>query len=83
MIELWKKALDNKKSAGGVLTDLSKAFDCLNHNLLVAKLGAYGFDTSALDYINSYLKERKQRTKVGNAYSSWKELIRGYLRAQY
>ena len=53
MIELWKKALDNKKIAGGVLTDLSKAFDCLNHNLLVAKLDAYGFDTNALDYINN------------------------------
>ena len=37
MTELWSKALDNKKSAGGILTDLSKAFDCLNHNLLIAK----------------------------------------------
>ena len=46
-----EKALDNKKSAGGVLTDLSKTFDCLNHNLLIAKLDGYGFDTSALDYI--------------------------------
>ena len=77
MIELWKKALDNKKIAGGVLTDLSKAFDCLNHNLLVAKLDAYGFDTNALDYINNYLKGRKQRTKVGNAYCLWRELIGG------
>ena len=78
MIELWKKAPDNKKSAGGgVLTDLSKAFDCLNHNLLIAKLDAYGFDTSALDYIYNYLKQRKQRMKVGNAYSSWRELVCG------
>ena len=51
MIELWKKALDNKKME--VYSDLSKAFDCLNHNLVVAKLDAYGFDTNALDYINN------------------------------
>ena len=77
MIEFWRKALDNKKSAGGVLTDLSKAFDCLNHNLLIAKLEAYGFDNSALGYIYNYLKQRKQRTKVGNSYSSWRELFYG------
>ena len=77
MIELWRKALDNRKSAGGVLTDLSKAFDCLNHNLLIAKLDAYGFDNSALGYIYNYLKQRKQRTKVGNSYSSWRVLLCG------
>ena len=40
MIEKWKKALDNKKHAGAILTDLSKAFDCINHELLIAKLDA-------------------------------------------
>ena len=74
MIEEWKKALDNKHKAGAVLTDLSKAFDCLNHNLLLAKLDAYGFETSALKLINCYLKERQQRTKVGSKYSQWREL---------
>ena len=39
MIEMWKKALDNGNSVGAILTDLSIAFDCLNHNLLLAKLG--------------------------------------------
>ena len=62
MFELWRKALDNKKVAGGVLTDLSKAFDCLNHNLHIAKMEAYGFDNSALSYIYNYLKDRKQRS---------------------
>ena len=77
MSELRRKALDNKKRAAGALTDLSKAFDCLNHNLLIAKLEAYGFDNSALGYIYNYLKQRKQRTKVGNYYSSWRELLYG------
>ena len=77
MVELWRKALDNKHSAGAVLTDLSKAFDCLNHNLLIAKLEAYGFHMSALRFVYNYLKERKQRTKVDDSYSSWKELKYG------
>ena len=43
MLERFKKALDNKNKFGALVTDLSKAFDCLNHDLLVAKLDAYGF----------------------------------------
>ena len=77
MLETWKKAADEKKGGGASLTDLSKAFDCINHDLLIAKLGAYGFDESALGFIRSYLKERQQRTKVGNAFSLWREVIFG------
>ena len=57
-----------------ILTDLSKAFECLNHNLLIAKLEAYGFGISALKFVYNYLKERKQRTKLSGSYSTWKEL---------
>ena len=77
MIETWKKALDEGKVAGAILTDLSKAFDCISHELLIAKLEAYGFEKSALKFIYDYLKDRKQRTKVNGSYSSWKELICG------
>ena len=77
MVEMWKKAMDKKRVAGSVLTDLSKAFDCLNHDLLIAKLSAYGFDKSALKFIYSYLKDRKQRTKVIDSYSTWRELLCG------
>ena len=69
MLEQWKKALDNRGTAGAILTDLSKAFDCLNYNLLLAKMEAYGFDKSALEFIQSYLKGRKQRTKVNDSFS--------------
>ena len=74
MIEMWRNALDNKNLAGVILTDLSKAFDCLSHELLIAKLEAYGFDKSALKFIYDYLRNRKQRTKVNGLYSSWKDL---------
>ena len=74
MLEEWKKALDKQNIAGGILTDLSKAFDCLNHNLLIAKLEAYGFGNSALRFVYNYLKERKQKTKLNGSYSTWREL---------
>ena len=74
MIGMWREALNNRKYAGAILTDLSKAFDCLSHDLLIAKFGAYGFDKSAPLLIQDYLKCRKQRTKVNGTYSSWKDL---------
>ena len=77
MTEMWKKALDEKKVGGAILTDLSKAFDCLSHELLIAKLEAYGFEQSALLFIYDYLKNRTQRTKVNKSYSSWRELLTG------
>ena len=78
MIEKWKKCLDGEGGfAGAVLMDLSKAFDTINHELLIAKLGAYGFDDSALEIVLSYLSDRWQRTKVNTSFSSWKELLCG------
>ena len=70
MIEQWRKAIDLKEYAGGVLTDLSKAFDCLNHDLLIAKLAAYVFDEKSLHFIYSYLSKRKQKTRVNNSFST-------------
>ena len=72
LIEKWKSSLDQNGYAGSVLMDLSKAFDTLNHELLIAKLHAYGFDKKSLSLINSYLTGRWQRVKIGTAFSSWK-----------
>ena len=77
MLEKWKRALDNGKIAGELLTDLSKAFDCINHELLIAKLHAYGLDYTSLVYIHSYLTYRKQRTKVNNCFSPWAQIKSG------
>ena len=61
-----------------LLTDLSKAFDCLPHNIIIiAKLNSYGCDMKALNFIYNYLSNRKQRTKIDNAYNSWQNILYG------
>ena len=77
MLEKWKSAVDNKKMFGAPLTGLSKAFDCLSRNLLIAKLNAYGFSMAALRLVQNYLSIRKQRTKINTEYSSWEEILFG------
>ena len=69
-LEKWKSSVDKEKAFGVLLTDLSKAFDCLSHKSIIAKPNAYGFSLSALKLMQSYLSERKQRTKITQAYSS-------------
>ena len=58
MIEKWKMSVDNRGLAGGILMDLSKAFDTINHQLLIAKLFAYSFNKDALELILDYLSNR-------------------------
>ena len=77
VLERWKKGLTYGNVAGAFLTDLSKAFDGLNHELLIAKLQAYGFDDQALSYVYSYLSDRKQGTKVNGSFSVWSDIVSG------
>ena len=77
MIDKWKKAVDNNKAFGALLTDLPKTFDCICHDLLVAKLHAYGLSLPALKMIQDYLLNRKQRTKIRSSYSPWENIISG------
>ena len=75
LIEDWRSNLDNEYLVGAVLMELSKAFDCMPHDLLIAKLHAYGFDEDALVLSYSYLKRRKQSVRMNNTYSSFLEVI--------
>ena len=63
MLETWKEAADNSKSFGALLTDLSKAFDCLSHDLLIAKLYPYGLNLASLKILQDYLTDRNNEQK--------------------
>ena len=62
---------------GALLTDLSKAFDCLPHDLMIVKFNANGFSLSASKLVHNYLSNRKQRTKINSSYISWEEILFG------
>ena len=72
MIDKWKIAVYSNKAFGALLTNLSKAFDCICHDLLVAK--SYGLSPNALKMIQDYLLNQKQRTKIGSFYSTWENI---------
>ena len=77
MLEKWKLVLDKGYNIGAIFMDLSKVFDTLNHELLLAKLNAYGFSENAIEYIKSYLSNRYQRTNINNKFSTWKNIYKG------
>ena len=77
MIEKWRESLDQGGAYGALLTDLAKAFDCLSHELIIAKLYAYGVYMPSLKVINSYLSKTRQTIKTNNVYSSWSEILFG------
>ena len=75
LLEKWKRSVDRGKAFGALLTDLSKAFDCLDNELLMAKRNAYGFGLLALRLIHDYLPNRKRRTKINCSYGDWLEIV--------
>ena len=77
MIEKWCQLLDSSRQTAAVLTYLSKAFDCNDHELLIAKLNAHRFDNSSLTFIYSYLSEKKQRAKINSSFSCWVNILFG------
>ena len=76
-IDNWKSALDKQQYIGALFMDLSKAFDCLPHGHIIAKLHAYGLELPACNLLFSYLHGRKQRVKISNSRSSWTVLTKG------
>ena len=79
IIEKWRQFLYSGGQAAAVLTDFSKAFVCIDHELLIAKLNVYGFDDLCLVFTYSYLSEKKQKTKINSSFSCWAEILFGVL----
>ena len=77
MIEKRRKSLDGSGAFGALLTDLSIVFDCLPHELLIAKCHAYGVDILSLKLLYSYLTKPKQRVKLNGTWKSRSEIIFG------
>ena len=77
LLHSWQKQLDNSGFVGTILMDLSKAYDCLPHDLIIAKFEAYGLSRSSLKLLLNYLEGRKQRVKIGSSYSFWFDIERG------
>ena len=77
LVEKCREVLDKRGYAGILLTDLSKAFDCINHELLIAKLHAYGFSLESLTFIQSYLTNRIQRVKINSSFSEYSNVESG------
>ncbi|PFX25310.1 putative RNA-directed DNA polymerase from transposon BS [Stylophora pistillata] len=71
LTEDWRAELDKHNITGTVAIDLSKAFDCLPHDLLLEKLNFYGLEKNSVSLLRSYLSSRYQRVKLGNTFATW------------
>ena len=72
-----KMQIDKQGFAETLLMDLSKAFDTINHELLIARLRAHGFSPDGLKVLLRYLQDRRQRVKINTTFSSWTLLLQG------
>ena len=79
MLRMWKNVLHKGGCIFAIFMGLWKAFDLLNHDLLIAKLEVCAFETDALRYMKSFLKKRKQRVRVIKAFSEWEKITAGPL----
>ena len=76
MIEKWRESIDQSESFGALLTDLSKVFDYLAHDLMMVKVDAYGLEMPSLRSMY-YLSNRKQRVKANDACNFWSNILFG------
>ena len=77
LIENWKKALDNNLFTGTALMDLSKAYNCIPHDIIIAKLYAYGCGFDTVTFLFTYLKKRKQKVPINRIPSLFEIILSG------
>ena len=77
MLENRKNMVDKEGYVCAMFMDLSKAFETIHYDLMIAKLGVYGFSQDPLRYMRSYLTNRQQRVRVNSNFSSWENIIAG------
>ena len=77
MIEKWRKNMNKGKLCVALLTDMSKAFNCIVHDFLISKLEAYDFSYEALKIMYNYLTDRKHSTRVNDSFSNFINLLMG------
>jgi hypothetical protein len=83
LLEDWKTALDKNQYVAAILMDLSKAFDCLPHDILLCKLSAYGLSPKSVELLRNYLTGRKQQIKLQGDLSSCLHKTRCYRQHNY
>ena len=76
LLHSWQKELNNSGFIGTIIMDLSKAYDCLPHDLIIATFEAYGLSKNSLKLLLDYSEGQKQRVKIGSSYSFWSDLKR-------
>ena len=77
MIDSWLNAIDDGKNVGVVLVDFKKAFDLVDHQILLSKLKLYGIQNETLIWFNSYLSQRRQQVVINNRKSDFKRVSCG------
>ena len=80
MLEKWKKVTDKGECVSAIFMDFSRAFDTLNHDIMITKLKIYNFSREVLKFMQSYLKNRKQRVKINKKFISERDVTQGFHR---
>ena len=75
ILEIWKKMLDKEGYVCATFMGFLKVFDTIHHDLMIAKLGAFGFSQDTIQYMRSYLTNTQQRVRVNNNFSTWENII--------
>ena len=78
LLHSWQRELDSGSCVATILMDLSKAYDCISNELLIAKFKCYGLYEISLKLILNYLIHRKQRTKIESSFSFWFDIYIGF-----